>query len=314
MFPLISVTMSRPINVLVTGYGRLGSVLLHTLVSPAFAGRLRPFLLARPSSLADATKRAAIDAFRPLGVQVIEGDLQANSVPELAELLRANTIQSVVCVVGGHALGLQLSLIQAAQQAGVQHFIPSEFGVDAGAMGTGGPLSGLLAGKRAAQQAVRDSGMGWTVVCSSAFSELILSTPFFGVDVANRTVTAPASFDTAISTAPMADIAQVTAQALLDPAARGVTIYVGEPITFQELTDVLERVTATQFTRAIRTKEEAQKALDGNPRDMLAAFALAFMEGKGTTWPASQTYLVQHPGPYKPTSFAQFAETSLKGK
>ena len=306
--------MSAPINVLVTGYGHVGSVLLKTLTSPAFRSRIHTSLLVRPASLQDPVKKSTIDDFKALGVRVVEGDLELSGEEELAKLLRAHSIHTIVAVVGSTQLTHQLPLVRAAKAAGVQRFIPSEFGVDAAAMPSGGTLGQLLGAKLSVQAALKEAAVPYTLICCPAFADLILYTTYFGVDIPNRTVTAPGSFDTKICTAPISDICHVTALAILDPSTRNQTLYVGEPISFEQLTVAVEKATGDKFARKVRTVEEAQKAIDANPADLPARFVSVFAAEKGTLWPATQTYLKQHPSDFSHTPFPQFAEMHLKGK
>ena len=57
----------------------------------------------------------------------------------------------------------------------------------------------------------------------------------------NRVVHAAGSFSTRFCTATIADLAHVTALAILDLSTRHQTVYVGEPISFEEVTVALEK-------------------------------------------------------------------------
>ena len=314
--PFIYLTseMSFPLNVLVTGYGNLGSVLLRTLTSSEFKSKIRTFLLVRPSSLADPSKRVTIDSHVSRGVTLLEGDLEVTPVPQLTATLVSAGIHAVVSVVGFQQLPAQFALIEAAKAAGVSHFIPSEFGGDVNAMDPSGALGQLIQGKLEVQKVVKDSGLAWTIVLSSGFAEFLITTSFFGTDVPNATVNAPASFDTVITTAPLAEIAYVTALALIEPAAKNRTLYVGSPYSFEEITQALEAATGKTFIRKVRTRAEVNAAIAANPHDMVSRFASAFMDGKGTRWPVSETYLAQNHPEYLVTSFKEFAADQLKAK
>ena len=70
-------------------------------------------------------------------------------------------------------------------------------------------------------------------------------------------------------------------------------MYVGEPISYEEMTAALERAMGESFERRVRTVGEAQRAVAADPTDFAARFVSALVEGKGTLWPVSHTYLAQ---------------------
>ena len=310
--------MSTPLNVLVTGYGNLGAVLLRTLTAEPFKSKMRVFLLVRPASYADPAKRATIDQFTPLGVTLLQGDAENTPVPELTTLLRNAGIHAIVSVVGFQQLvSGQLSLIQAAKAAGVDRYFPSEFGVDGHAMGkdaTTGPLGQLITSKMTVQDAVKESGLAQTIVLNGGFAEFIVNTPMFGVKVPERATIAPGSFDTVITLTSLKDVAAAVGYALLDPATRNASIHIGEPLSYGQITDALEAATGAKFTRTVRTKAEAQAMYAANPYDFEARFAEAFMDGKGMQWPANECYLKKKHSDYKTTDFATLSKQMLQGK
>ena len=175
--------MSAPVNVLVAGYGNFGSGLLKTLTSPPFIGRIRAFVLVRPASLKEDKKRATIDAFKGMGVRVVEGDIEQSSMEELTRTLQSNAIHTIVSVVGSPQLAQQVRLVEAAQAAGVQRFFPSEFGVDIAAMNPDNPMSQYVQGKKTVRRMLEQSGLAYTLILNCAFSEFLIDTPYFGVDV-----------------------------------------------------------------------------------------------------------------------------------
>ena len=88
----------------------------------------------------------------------------------------------------------------------------------------------------------------------------------------------------------------------------------GAPVSFEEITSTLEQLTGAQFTRKVRTLQEATDAIAAKPSDFTARFTTAMIEGKGTLWEREKTYLAQHPSDYKTLTFQQFAEKKLKGQ
>ena len=67
-----------------------------------------------------------VDPLKALGIHLVEGDLQdAQSLRKACQGMDA-----VVSAAGGAQIALQNDLINAAKEAGVKRFIPSEYGVD----------------------------------------------------------------------------------------------------------------------------------------------------------------------------------------
>ena len=300
-------------NVLVSGYGTIGTPILETLTSPQFQARVKAFLLVRPASLADPSKTPTLDRLRTRGVTMVEGDLEAG-VPALTALLRANHINTVISVVGTTQLASQPPLIEAAKEAGVRHFIPSEFGIDTARAPLAGPLAPMLAGKKGAQQLIKDAGLDCTLVFVGAFAEWVTDTPVFGLDLVNHTIAAPGSFDTKITVSSVKDVAYVTALSVLDtPAASNEAIYVGELLTYHQIADIVEAATGKKLTRSIVSQVDAQLRIDANPGDFVARIAGAAGSTDSTGyWPVSQTYLAKYHPEYKTISFADVVAAKLK--
>ena len=122
-----------PLNVLVAGYGLVGKAVLDALTDPEYSSparptHVKPFVLVKPASLAHPSKLAVISQYTAKGVTVIEGDIEQGA--QLGAALKANSIHTVVSVVGFQQSHIQWSLLEAAKAGGVKHFIPSDFGGD----------------------------------------------------------------------------------------------------------------------------------------------------------------------------------------
>ena len=122
--------------------------------------------LVRPESLAsgDAVKQAQVDALRRRGVVLHPGSLQDDASLRAA----CAGIDVVISAVTGEQLGEQPKLFAAMLEAGVQRFLPSEFGID-----TQQPEAGrcaLVDWKRGVQAAVKASGVPYTMVYANGFA------------------------------------------------------------------------------------------------------------------------------------------------
>ncbi len=130
------------------------------------------------------------------------------------------------------------NLISAATRAGAAFVLLSVVGASASH-----PI-GLLRAKYAAEQMLRASGLNWTIVRSTAFTEtwaLIMSQtrPRSGKIMVFGRGNNPVNFVSA------ADVAALAARAAFDPGLRGQTLEIGGPdnLTFNQFAALLQDLT-----------------------------------------------------------------------
>jgi len=185
----------------------------------------------------------------------------------------------------------------------VQHFIPSDFGLDYDTIQPGHVMYDILVKpKQELHAAIRQSGMAWTFIATGDFAEVLYGTPhMLGVDLASRTVTAPESLDKVTTITAARDIGLLTAAAILDPTARSKQLYTGQQYTFEQVAAALEAATGDKVTRTTTTKKELEAALKKDAMDFTALFGLTTLAQTGRTWPDEQTY-----------KYGQFSYTPLE--
>ncbi|RFU24903.1 hypothetical protein B7463_g11433, partial [Scytalidium lignicola] len=71
----------------------------------------------------DAAKQSVLDSFRAAGIEILAGNGYENPEPYKG-------FDCVISLLGNHALHEQPKIFEAAIQAGVRHFYPSEYGAD----------------------------------------------------------------------------------------------------------------------------------------------------------------------------------------
>src|SRR5436190_250674 len=104
--------------------------------------------LVRPATRRDPAKTRVLQA---AGATLHEGDLE-----DYDSLLRAcRAVDVAISAVGGMQLGKQAALVKAIKDAGVQRFVPSDFGLDPAAAGPGSCV--LFDAKAAVQKTVKES-------------------------------------------------------------------------------------------------------------------------------------------------------------
>ena len=103
----------------------------------------------------------------------------------------------------------------------------------------------------------------------------LCSSPVFGVDYANSTVTAPApaGFQSRLSTTPMAEIGRVVAELLVGDDVHGkvVRISAGHP-TYEDLALLIEKVTGKPVKRVVRPEADIEAA--AGRKEFPALFAI----------------------------------------
>jgi uncharacterized protein YbjT (DUF2867 family) len=116
--------------------------------------------LVRPGTLRD---EARMRPLRDASATIHEGDLADES-----SLRRAcGAVDVVISAVGGLQIADQANLVRAVKDAGVQRFVPSDFGLDPAAAGE--RSCALFDAKKAVQESVKAAGIPYTFIHANAF-------------------------------------------------------------------------------------------------------------------------------------------------
>ena len=133
-------TVKKPTNrVLILGAGELGIQVLRAMSNKAQKHtdvKLSVLLRSEAAHAISGSRKARLDELMKLGIAVVEGDLQENSVDELSELFAAfDAVINCSGFVGGP--GTQIKITQAVLKAAVARYFPWQFGVDYDVVGKG---------------------------------------------------------------------------------------------------------------------------------------------------------------------------------
>lgn len=211
-----------------------------------------------------------IGKLKSLGAEITYGDLK-NRESLAAACIGVNTIISTVSSILARQEGDsiesvdrqgQLNLIEAAKSAGVPHFIYISFPDT----GLSFPLQDA---KRSAEDALKDSGMTYTILQPTDFMEVWL-TPALGFDPANTRATIYGTGENKLSWISYKDVARFAAASVDNPAARDETIKLGGPeaLSHLEVVSVFENVMEKTF-RVEHVPEEALREQMGSATDDL---------------------------------------------
>lgn len=191
-----------------------------------------------------------VDELRRIGADLALGDLK-----DRASLDRACRGVDVIIETASSTLSRQpgdtidavdrqgsLELVAAARQAGVAHFVYISFPEQEDTY----PLQDA---KRAVEQALRQSGMTYTILQPTFFMEIWLS-PAVGFDVANARATLYGSGEAKISWISVGDVAAAAVACLDNPKAFNKTFELGgpEPLSHKDIVAIFEELGSPRFT------------------------------------------------------------------
>jgi uncharacterized protein YbjT (DUF2867 family) len=230
---------------------------------------------------------AKVDRLRALGAEITVGDLRdANSLRAACRGANA-VITTASALPFTYEPGLNtpqttdqdgyLNLIAAARETGARHFVYTSFPPIAAA----NPLQDA---KRAVEEGLRSSGLTYTILQPTFFSEVWLS-PGMGFDYVNRNATIYGEGKNAVSWISYADVAQFAVACLDNPTARNVTLELGGPEALGplEVVSVFEEVGGPSFEVTHVPTEALQSQYAGATDPMQKSFAglmLGYAAGK----------------------------------
>jgi uncharacterized protein YbjT (DUF2867 family) len=248
-------------NLIVGATGLLGSEICRRMRAEGRALRALVRDTSNPSTVAELKR---------LGAEVVTGDLK--NPPSLSAACSGvttviSTASSTLSRQQGDSIETvdrqgQLDLIDAAEAAGVKHFVLISFPnveID----------FPLQAAKRAVEDRLRQSRMTHTILQPTCFSEVWLS-PALGFDAANARAQIYGSGQKKISWISFQDVAQFAAAAVDNPRAVNATIGLGGPDALSPL-DVV-RLVEQLIGKPVEVQhvpEEALRAQHGAATDSL---------------------------------------------
>lgn len=289
--------MSEKTSILVVGAGELGMAILRSLSRRAkeHPGTILNVLL-RPSTIAslDPGKRKDIDELQSLGVHILAGDLAENSEAELADLLKNfHTVIGCTGFVAGRQI--QLKLTRAVLAAGVPRYIPWQFGVDYDTIGRGSAQD-LFDEQLDVRDLLRSQDRTeWVIVSTGMFTSFLFEPSFGVVDLANNTVHALGSWETAVTVTTPEDIGELTAEILFfEPRiANRVVFTAGDTITYRQLADIVDSILNRRVQRVEWTIPYLKEELTKDPLNTFRKYRVVFAEGQGVSWQKDQTFNAQ---------------------
>lgn len=213
----MSNTKFKPDGTLVIGAGELGLAMLRALSARRGSTNDRSLsVLLRPLQT-DKASRSQDDltkTLRKMGIEIVRADLAKETEEGLAAIF-ADFVTVICCTgfVGGS--GTQRNITTAVLKAGVERYVPWQFGVDYDAIGRG---SGQEVWDE--QLDVRDMLRAqfrthWTIVSTGMFTSFLFEPSFGLVDFENSRIHALGSWDNRLTVTTPEDIGRLTVSILL---------------------------------------------------------------------------------------------------
>lgn len=280
-------------SILVLGAGQLGIAVLQGVTKRIGSAATRVTVLLRPPSDEQEMleERQQEVVARALGVNIVHADLASDSVSQLAtKFAPFSTVVSCTGFVAGR--GTQRKLTAAVLEAGVERYVPWQFGVDYDEVGRG---SGQDVWDE--QLDVRDmlraqSGTNWIIVSTGMFTSFLFEPAFGVVDLANNRVHALGSWEHQVTVTTPQDVGRLTAEILFTvPAIRNEAVFVaGDTLSYAQLADEVDRGLGRTVERVEWSVDELASRASADPEDDLRKYRLAFARDNGVAWALDRTF------------------------
>jgi len=292
-------------NLVVGATGSLGGDIFSRLVKAGKPVRG----LVRPSSNPDR-----VAALRKLGIELATGDLTDPASLDAA-CRGVTTVYSTATAIQSQQEGNtmdrvdregQANLVAAAKKAGVRRFVFISFREKSG---LDFPLQ---AAKRATAEALKKSGIPWTILEASVFMEIWLG-PHLGFDVPGGKARVFGSGEKKVSWISYHDVAALAIAAAESPEAENRVIEVGGPeaLSHHDVIRIFEERSGRKF-EVEHVPEEALDAMRANAKSPVEETFAALMlwVGRGDEIDMRPT-LSRYPT--RLTSVREYADRVLAG-
>eukprot|EP00274_Cyanoptyche_gloeocystis_P003144 CAMPEP_0196654824 /NCGR_PEP_ID=MMETSP1086-20130531/4548_1 /TAXON_ID=77921 /ORGANISM="Cyanoptyche gloeocystis , Strain SAG4.97" /LENGTH=300 /DNA_ID=CAMNT_0041986797 /DNA_START=88 /DNA_END=990 /DNA_ORIENTATION=- len=300
--------MSAPIyrKVLIAG----GSGGLGLKISQAFLAKKNDFEVSILTRKAEKPK-PEIETLKSSGATIVE--YTSESVDELSSLLKGSEV--VVSALGAAALyPFQVTLVEAAKNAGVKHFIPSEFGV--ASLDKDFKDIALFTGKFATFDAIKKAGLDWTLIYTGYFVDTTFEA-WIGFDWRNGKVLVPGDGSLKNSWTHRDDVAKVVVNSLYWPGSKnGVIRISGSDLTYNEIVALFEAALGKKLEVSYKSAEKFAEEIKAYPNpyaSWLEQLQLILAQGRGLVGPPLNNTELGLSAPIKAADFISAVVKSASG-
>jgi hypothetical protein len=283
--------MSPQSRILVLGAGELGTAVLENLVHHGANKSANIEVLLRKETIntESEAKKAELDHLASLGINFLAGDIVHNTETELAELFKS--FGTIIGCTGMSAVpGVQVKLTKAVLAAGVERYIPWQFGVDYDIIGPESSQN-LFSEQLEVRALLRgQSATEWIVISTGMFMSFLFEEVFGVVSIDRRTVRALGSWENRVTVTSIDDIGLMTAEIVFAEKEWSRVVFIaGDTISYRRLADVLETIDGAEVTRVEDTVDVLKEGLKKDPENGIKKYRVVFAEGLGVAWDVEKT-------------------------
>jgi len=281
-------------TVLVLGAGELGIQVLRAMsnkVQEHTDVKISVLLRSEAAYAISGSRKARLDELTKLGIAVVEGDLQENSIDELSELFAAfDAVINCSGFVGGP--GTQIKITQAVFKAAVARYFPWQFGVDYDVVGKGSGQQVWDEQLEVRHLLRQQNATSWVIVSTGIFTSYLFEPGFGVIDAQSKTVCALGDWKHAVTLTTPEDIGKLTADIFFhQPTFKNEIVYIaGDTLTYSELADLMSAYWGTKVNRKLLDRQQLQDDAQHNPQDIGANYRIAFARPDGVAWSKRNTY------------------------
>ena len=268
-------TESDDRSILVIGAGELGMAVIRALCLQHRAEDIS--VLLHPQSDAQALQHG--------GLNIVRADL-ATSTEEVLAAIFAD-FSTVICCTGfvGGA-GTQRKITAAVLRAGVDRYVPWQFGVDYDVVGRGSGQDVFDEQADVRDMLRSQSDTRWVIVSTGMFTSFLFASSFGLVDLHEGRVHALGSWDNRLTVTTPEDIGRLTALILThEPEIVDRPVYVaGDTFSFAQLADMVEHYLGRDVDRILWDMDRLRSEVAAHPGDAMRKYHLAFARDTGVAW------------------------------
>ncbi|KAF1327082.1 hypothetical protein FI667_g7883, partial [Globisporangium splendens] len=291
-------------SILVLGAGELGMSILHALASRV-ATDTHVTVMLRPATIQSSSpeRQRDVQKIRALNICILEFNLSSSSDADLAAALRP--FHMVISCMGFSAgPGTQLKIVRAALAAGIQKFVPWQFGVDYDQIGYSSAQD-LFDEQLHVRELLRNQCANgvlpttqWKIISTGIFCSFLFE-PWFGIVEPRASgeivVRALGSWENAVTVTTVQDIARLTAEIVLSTETEwnSVAFIAGDTVTYANLAALVQKA-ASALARPVQTEvwnaSILKTKLAEDPTNSIKKYRVVFSEGVGVSWEKAETW------------------------
>ncbi|KDQ57214.1 hypothetical protein JAAARDRAFT_35821 [Jaapia argillacea MUCL 33604] len=253
----------------IAGAGTIGAVIVEEYLKLKDEGTITSVIVLT------RTASAATSNLATKGAKIVTVDYDSPSSLEAA----LSGVDVLVSSLGSKAVGAQGPLAEAAKKAGVQLFVPSEFGIN-----TAGHTEGRLAPKAALHKKLEQLDLPYALYQVGFFSDTSFI-PAFGWDLAKGVVTIYGEGNTPISWTSSRDIARFVAYsttALPREKVEWRTFRIeADRKSLNEVLSEYEEKSGKKLNVTRVSRKDLQDGFEKNPQDSAKLLQLIWERGGG---------------------------------